>query len=338
MDRIQRRSTLPALAPSGSPPPVPTKKASPEAPPPLERGRSSLAGKLSILASLPRTPLIPTSRPGLPPGATLPLALGSSVGAASASSLDRAAERERSFALVETLHRAGFPGMAHLRDALPIPTKLIEKFPQEGVNGSYDDRRKEMTITSRAHSQIMALSPGNADSFSMASAAVGTLYHETIHHHQDRFIGAAWRSALEKHYEALIDQARAEGRYTPRGASASLAGRYASEAFAKYAGSRAETWMVTKASLINQIKYISDPAELKAALQAQKEGYERGVQHAGKSFGYINEFPSPWEGNFQLPSGPERAKIDEATGIPGGFDKAFPDAARLLASLEEKKP
>jgi hypothetical protein len=106
--------------------------------------------------------------------------------------------------------------------------------------------------------------------------------------------------------------------------------KYALEAFPNYAESRAEQWMVTRTSLAMIVEHMKDPNELRAALQAQKEGYEALIQKKGQTFGYINEFPSPWDGKFPLPEGPLRKEIDKATGILSSFDEAFPQFAAIL--------
>lgn len=247
------------------------------------------------------------------------------------------AERALTTALVDTLQRAGFPGMAHLHEALPLKTQLVAGFAQEGVHGQYHE--KTVALSAEDRKLIAAVSPGQGDSYEQASRAVGTFFHEVIHHRQDQFVGAPWHSAMEKHYEALINQVRASGQYSPSGHPAALARKYTDEAFARYAGERAALWMTTKATVTKLAASIHDPAELKAAIESQKAFFEKSIQYPGKSFGYINEFPSPWRPEFQLPEGPARAQIDAATGIPGSFEKAFPEYARLLqGAAAEVKP
>jgi hypothetical protein len=241
-------------------------------------------------------------------------------------------QKERSHHLADALLKSGFPGVRRIQDALPVRTEITPGFRQDGVNADYDDKLQRIRISGEMEQAISKVSPKDPNSYAQAASAAGIFYHEMIHHQQQNFVDKPWFKAMEKHYSNLIDKVKIDGKYTPPQDvnGPSLARKYALEAFPKYAGSRAEQWMMTRATLGLMVQHIKDPAELRAALQAQKEAYESLIQKKGQTFGYINEFPSPWDGKFQLPEGSFRQEIDEMTGIPGSFDKAFPEFAGML--------
>lgn len=338
MDRVQRRAVPPPTAPplSGTPPAPP--KTAPTGTPSLERGRPSLSGgQISLLKSLPRMPLLPASssppsllarQPALPDAALAPASKARSPGEIKA----QIAEKERTFVLTEALLKAGFPGRVRLQDALPVRTAVVEGFLQQGVDGLYDDKKKQVRIHKEHEGLLLKVDSRDPHSYSRAAKAAGTFYHELIHHQQEKFIEEPWFKAMEKHYEEQLTKAKMAGKQPPQEDinGTSNARKYVFEAFPNYAESRAEQWMTTRATLALLVQYIKDPAELRAALQVQKEAYEASIQKKGQTFGYINEFPSPWDGKFPLPEGPLRRAIDEATGIPGSFDRAFPEFAAIL--------
>ncbi len=71
-------------------------------------------------------------------------------------------------------------------------------------------------------------------------------------------------------------------------------------------------------------------------LQVRKQDYETAIQQPGRNFG--NALSPERDGGglwgqelFPLPGGALRAQIDAATRIPGSFEQAFPEFARLMA-------
>lgn len=353
MEGIHRRSVSPPPAPPApSSPPGTPPPAAPASEPsrPVERGRATLAGRpaLQQLASPPRPSLLPASRPRLALDRLPRLSLGASVD--TPVDRDQIAPRlsgkERSFALVELLTQLKFPGARAMRNPeyLPVNTQPNNKLNTEGSGerGRYDPERQLLEMSEADLAKIEALREGSAQAYTDAAGAVATFHHEMIHRRHPELASQPWFPRLAEHYAHLLGERARAGEYTPRGVVSQTVSRdYAFEAVAGYAAARAETWMLHRSMCQTAVETHQNPVELRAALLNLKAGYEKGVQQAGKTFGYFpseRSFGGPWKADFPLPPGAIRAQIDAFTGIPSSFDQAFPEYARLLASLPASTP